>query len=47
MHLGRFDGSAGRFCQTTEPTPTQRQILAKLDIPAPAKVLDLATPTRA
>lgn len=45
LQLGCFEGPAGRFTQSTEPTPAQRQILAKLDIPTPARIHHLATPT--
>jgi hypothetical protein len=46
LHLGTFTGPAGLFRQTTDPTKPQRDLLAKLDIPTPSKILELATPPR-
>jgi hypothetical protein len=34
-HAGTFTGPAGMFRQTTELTKTQRDLLAKLKVPAP------------
>ena len=39
MHLGYFQGSAGRVQQRTETTPRQRQILSALDVPEPPRFL--------
>ncbi len=37
MHLGEFQGSAGRVLQRTETTPEQRHILKTLAIPEPPR----------
>jgi hypothetical protein len=37
MHLGEFEGSAGRVLQRTETTPAQRDILKALDVPEPPR----------
>jgi hypothetical protein len=42
IQLGNFAGAVGSFSQRTEITATQRAILAKLDLPAPARIVDLA-----
>ena len=42
-HVGTFTGPAGTFRQTTELTKPQRDLLAKLDIPHPKKIIE-ATP---
>jgi hypothetical protein len=46
LHLGTFTGPAGLFRQTTGLTKPQRDLLAKLDIPTPNKILDLTAPPR-
>jgi hypothetical protein len=46
LTLGTFSGSAGTFRQTAELTKTQRDLLAKLKIPPPKKIIQ-ATPTAA
>jgi hypothetical protein len=43
LTLGTFTGPAGTFRQTAEPTKTQRDLLAKLKIPHPKKIIE-ATP---
>jgi IS4 transposase len=45
LHLGMFEGPAGRFRQRTELTPAQRDILAALRIDPPKKIIELAAPT--
>jgi IS4 transposase len=47
LHVGTFEGPAGTFRQRTELTAAQRDILGKLGIDAPKKIIDLtpsATP---
>ena len=47
LHVGTFEGPAGTFRQRTELTTTQRDILAKLSINPPKKIIELepaATP---
>jgi hypothetical protein len=44
LHIGTFEGPAGTFRQRTELTAAQRDILAKLQIDAPKKIIQLATP---
>jgi IS4 transposase len=46
LHLGTFTGPAGTFRQLTELTRTQRDLLNKLDIPAPKKIVELTPETR-
>ena len=41
LHVGTFQGPAGTFRQRTELTTTQRDILAKLGIDAPKKIIEL------
>ncbi len=43
LHVGYFTGDAGTYRQTTETTPQQRRLLAKLDTPAPPRILSLDT----
>ena len=43
LTLGTFTGPAGTFRQTAELTKTQRDLLAKLKIPHPKKIIE-ATP---
>jgi DDE family transposase len=45
LTLGTFTGPAGTFRQTAELTKTQRDLLAKLNIPHPKKIIE-ATPAR-
>jgi len=40
LTLGTFTGPAGTFRQTAEPTMTQLDILAKLGIPPPKKIIE-------
>jgi hypothetical protein len=42
IKLGSFAGPAGSFRQRTELTPAQRAILAKLELPDPARITELA-----
>lgn len=44
LHLGEFTGPAGTYHQSTQTTEAQRKILTALDIPAPPRILALATP---
>ncbi|MFE7751880.1 hypothetical protein ACFU5K_23630, partial [Streptomyces sp. NPDC057428] len=46
LHLGTFTGPAGTFRQLTELTRTQRDLLNKLGIPAPKKIVKLTPETR-
>ncbi|MEF9915454.1 hypothetical protein RJT17_35675 [Streptomyces sp. P5-A9] len=46
LHLGTFTGPVGTFRQLTELTRTQRDLLNKLDIPAPKKIVELTPETR-
>jgi hypothetical protein len=41
LHVGTFEGPAGTFRQRTELTTAQRDILAKLGIDAPKKIIEL------
>ncbi len=41
LHVGTFEGPAGTFRQRTELTTAQRDILAKLGIDAPRKIIEL------
>jgi hypothetical protein len=45
LTLGTFTGPAGTFRQTAELTKTQRDLLAKLKLPPPRKIIE-ATPAR-
>jgi Transposase DDE domain len=45
LTLGTFTGPAGTFRQTAELTPAQRDILAKLRIPPPKKIIEVTPPT--
>jgi len=42
IKLGSFAGAVGSFRQRTEITAAQRAILAKLELPEPARITDLA-----
>jgi hypothetical protein len=44
LHVGTFTGPAGTFRQRTELTTNQRDILGKLGIDAPKKVIELGPP---
>ena len=44
LHVGTFEGPAGTFRQRTELTSAQRDILAKLSIDPPKKIIDLGLP---
>jgi hypothetical protein len=46
LHLGLFRGPAGVFRQRTDLTKPQRDILAKLGIPQPKKILQADPVTR-
>ena len=41
LHVGTFEGPAGTFRQRTELTTAQRDILAKLGVDAPKKIIEL------
>jgi transposase len=45
LHVGTFEGPAGTFRQRTELTTEQRDILGKLDIEPPKKIIELGPPT--
>jgi len=42
LHLGTFTGPAGTYRQRTELTKPQRDLLARLDLPPPKKIIELA-----
>jgi hypothetical protein len=42
LHIGTFVGAAGTYRQRTELTKPQRDILAKLDLTPPKKIIELA-----
>ncbi|GAB2806787.1 hypothetical protein GCM10027073_44370 [Streptomyces chlorus] len=46
IHLGTFTGPAGTFQQVTALTKPQRDLLAKLQIPAPKQVVSLQPASR-
>jgi len=46
LTLGTFTGPAGTFRQTAELTKTQRDLLAKLKIPPPKKIIEATPATR-
>jgi transposase len=43
LHVGTFTGPAGTFRQRTDLTKPQQDILAKLQLPPPKQVIELAT----
>jgi hypothetical protein len=43
LHVGTFTGPAGTFRQRTELTKAQQDIFAKLQLPPPKQVIELAT----
>jgi len=43
LHAGTFTGPTGMFRQRTELSKPQRDLLARLDIPAPKQIIELAT----
>jgi hypothetical protein len=43
LHVGTFTGPAGTFRQRTELTKPQQDILAKLQLPPPKQIIELAT----
>jgi transposase len=45
LTLGTFTGPAGTFRQTAELTKTQRDLLAKLKIPHPKKIIEVTPPS--
>ncbi len=45
MHVGTFEGPAGTFRQRTELTTEQRDILGKIGIEPPKKIIELGLPT--
>jgi hypothetical protein len=44
-HLGTFTGEAGTFRQRTEPSKPARDLLAKLGVEPPRKILELTPAT--
>lgn len=46
LHAGTFTGPTGVFRQRTELSKPQRDLLARLDIPAPTQIIELATASR-
>ena len=46
LHVGTFTGPAGIFRQRTELSKPQRDLFARLDIPAPKKIIELAATSR-
>jgi hypothetical protein len=44
LHVGTFEGPAGRFRQRTELSTAQRDILNKLAVDAPKKIIELGPP---
>ncbi|MGH3627764.1 MAG: IS1634 family transposase [Sciscionella sp.] len=44
LHIGEFEGPAGTFRQRTELTAAQRDILTKMKIEPPKKIIELAPP---
>ncbi|MFF0654720.1 IS1634 family transposase [Micromonospora tulbaghiae] len=46
LHAGTFTGPNGLFRQRTELSKPQRDLLAKLDIPAPKQIIELAPTSR-
>jgi hypothetical protein len=45
LHVGTFEGPAGTFRQRTELTTTQRDILTKLGVDTPKKIIELGPAT--
>jgi hypothetical protein len=43
LHVGTFTGPAGTFRQRTELTKPLRDIFAKLQLPPPKQIIELAT----
>jgi transposase len=46
LHAGTFTGPTGTFRQRTELSKPQQDLLARLDIPAPKQIIELATTSR-
>ena len=46
LHAGTFTGPTGMIRQRTELSKPQRDLLARLDIPAPKQIIELATTSR-
>ncbi|MFC4949309.1 IS1634 family transposase [Pseudonocardia sp. GCM10023141] len=46
LHAGTFTGPTGVFRQRTELSKPQRDLLARLDIPAPKQIIELAPASR-
>ena len=44
LHVGTFEGPAGTFRQRTELSAAQRDILTKLGIDPPKKIIELGPP---
>ena len=43
LHIGTFTGPAGTYRQRTELTKPQRDLLARLNLTPPKKVVELTT----
>ena len=46
LHAGTFTGPTGMFRQRTELSKPQQDLLARLDIPAPTQIIELAPASR-
>ena len=46
FHAGTFTGPTGVFRQRTELSKPQQDLLARLDIPTPTQIIELATASR-
>jgi Transposase DDE domain len=46
LHVGTFTGPTGVFRQRTELSKPQRDLFARLDIPGPKQIIELATASR-
>jgi hypothetical protein len=46
LHTGTFTGATGLFRQRTQLSKPQRDLLTKLDIPAPKQIIELSTTSR-
>ena len=46
LHAGTFTGPTGTFRHRTELSKPQRDLLARLDIPAPKQIIELAPASR-
>jgi hypothetical protein len=46
LHAGTFSGPTGLFRQISTPAKAQRDLLAKLDLPLPKQIVELAPAPR-